>query len=307
MIFLYAISFLLMAGGCLIILNMTPLKLLSSLPKPHRKERMATKIKRSVKPKRPRGMKKIVIECKGILKSTNKSSRFSSLCVLSFSLLVLGVLVASAMGNLFLVPVLAAGFAMLPFLYILLISFKYKKQLNEQLETALSIITAEYIRSENFISAVSENIQYLDSPVKEVFTKFLAQATMISSNVTAALEEMKGGIANDVFREWVDAVILCQSDRNLKSTLLPIVNKLSDMRIVSGELNYQLYGPFKEYIIMALVLVFEPLFLRSQSADWYNILMHTTVGQILLAANAAILFISLIRVIRLTKPVEYRR
>jgi hypothetical protein len=238
---------------------------------------------------------------------TGKSGRFSSLCAISFSLLILGVLAAALMENVFLMPVLAVGFALIPFLYILLVSFGYKKRLNGELETCLSIVTAEYIRSENIISAVQENMEYFHSPVKEVFQKFLTQVTMISADVNQALEQMKDGIDNDVFQEWADAVILCQNDRSLKSTLLPIVQKLSDMRVVSGELNYQLYEPFKEFVIMALVLLGEPLFIRSQSADWFNILMHTTGGQLILAADALAFFFSLIRVVRLSRPIEYKR
>ena len=44
-------------------------------------------------------------------------------------------------------------------------------------------------------------------------------------------------IDNTVFQEWCDALIACQHDRSLKTTLTPIVSKLSDMRVVNGELE----------------------------------------------------------------------
>ena len=40
-----------------------------------------------------------------------------------------------------------------------------------------------------------------------------------------------------MFQEWCDALIACQHDRSLKTTLTPIVSKLSDMRVVNGELE----------------------------------------------------------------------
>ena len=55
---------------------------------------------------------------------------------------------------------------------------------------------------------------------------------------------MKPKLDNYVFREWVDAAIACQDDKSLKSTLTPIIGKLSDMRIVAAELDYLLYEPF---------------------------------------------------------------
>jgi tight adherence protein B len=41
--------------------------------------------------------------------------------------------------------------------------------------------------------------------------------------------------------------------------------------------------------------------------SWYNTLMHTFVGQFILAICAAAIFISTAFVIKLTKPIEYRR
>ena len=39
----------------------------------------------------------------------------------------------------------------------------------------------------------------------------------------------------------------------------------------------------------------------------YNALMHKAVGQIILAVTAALIFVSTAFVIKLTKPIEYKR
>ena len=41
--------------------------------------------------------------------------------------------------------------------------------------------------------------------------------------------------------------------------------------------------------------------------DWYDVLMHTPLGQALWAAIAAVMFISTAAFIKLTQPIEYRR
>lgn len=41
--------------------------------------------------------------------------------------------------------------------------------------------------------------------------------------------------------------------------------------------------------------------------DWYDVLMHTVLGQCILAATAAAIFISAGFVVKLTRPIEYRR
>ena len=156
------------------------------------------------------------------------------------------------MKNGYLVPVLAAGLALLPFYYVKLTAGRHKKQINTELETALSIITTSYLRGKNtIIRAIEENQPYLNPPVAEVFRNFLLQAKLINSNTKEALEGLKVGIDNSVFHEWVDAVIACQDDYNLKTILPPIVAKLSDMRVVSAELDLLLFEPVKEYITMA--------------------------------------------------------
>ena len=92
-----------------------------------------------------------------------------------------------------------------------------------------------------------------------------------------------------------------------KTTLTPIVSKLSDMRIVNGELEYLVFEPRKEFIIMAFFVIGNIPLMYLLNKSWYDTLMHTPLGQIILAISAALIFISTACVIRLTKPIEYRR
>jgi hypothetical protein len=41
--------------------------------------------------------------------------------------------------------------------------------------------------------------------------------------------------------------------------------------------------------------------------DWYHALMNTTVGKIVLAICALVIFVTALRMNKITKPVEYRR
>lgn len=306
---LYFLAFLSLSTSIFLILGITPLEFLSSLPSlfPHKKVKMKDQIKQSVNPKKPHGIRKIILEAQTILTVTNRSGNFTLLCTLSLALLIVGIFVASLMGNVFLMPVLAVGFALIPFLYILLASFGYKKKLNMELETALSVVTAEYIRTEDIVSAIQESMGSCHSPVKEIFQEFVGNVTSVNANVVQALEQMKSKIDSDVFREWVEAVILCQRDRTLKSTLTPIVRKFSEMRTVAGNLNLKLYEPFRNWLIMALALFSVPVLLYTLNADWGYLLMHTQTGQIILAVDTAVFFFALIRVIRQTRPIEFRR
>lgn len=298
-----------MSAGALILLNLSPFELTDGIAAlfSRRKPTMRQQIKKAVKPKKPRGIRRILQESRQVLVLTNRTDKFSSLSVMSFGLSVLGLVIAASLDNLYLIPVLTIGFSMLPFLYILFTATKFKKQLTGELESALSTITTSYLRSEDLINAVRENLQYLNPPIVGVFQRFLQKIDLISPDVPAALEDMKSEIDNSVFHEWIDAAVQCQKDRNLKSTLLPIIAKLSDMRQVSGELDFQLYKPFQEYVSMALLVVGNVPLVYFLNPDWYHILMFTTPGKLVLAFSALVILVSLVQVIRLTRPVEYRR
>ena len=242
-----------------------------------------------------------------VLKMTGRSSRFSMVCAASLLLFAAGTSIAILLGNMFLVPVLAVGFMFLPFWYIRLTAVHYKRNIAAELETALSIITTAYLRSEDILTAVEENLQYLNPPVRGVFAEFLTQIKHIDPDVDAALKAMKSRIENEVFREWCDALAACRYDRSLKNTLTPIVSKLSDMRIVNAELDYMVFEPRKEFIIMVILVAGNIPVMYFLNKSWYHTLMHTAVGQLVLTVCATAVFISTAFVIRLTKPIEYRR
>ena len=156
------------------------------------------------------------------------------------------------------------------------------------------------------LDSVEENLEYLNPPVKTVFADFVSRIRLIDPDLEAALEELKGKIENDVLMEWVDALKSCLYDRSLKTTLTPIVAKLSDMRIVNAELEYLVFEPRKEFITMVVLAVGNIPLLYFLNQSWYDTLMHTIPGQIMLAVTVAIIFVSTACVIKLTKPIEYR-
>ena len=304
------IAFLLAVTGSFLLLTLSPFAFLEGLAayvKP-RKTSIRSLVEKSRKNKQPKGLKLLFIDTREILRVTGKNGSFTALCILSMILIVVGAMIALTMNNGYLVPVLAGGLALLPFYYVKLTAGRHKKQINTELETALSIITTSYLRGKNtIIRAIEENQPYLNPPVAEVFRNFLLQAKLINSNTKEALDGLKAGIDNSVFHEWVDAVIACQDDYNLKSTLPPIVAKLSDIRVVTAELDLLLFEPLKEYITMVLLLVGSIPLMYLLNRDWYHTLMFTEFGKILLTICAAAIFLSVAAVTKHMRPIEYKR
>ena len=260
----------------------------------------------AAKKKKKPYLKRELEEVENILEATDRGDKFSLLCTISLLLFAAGAALAVIIGNLFLVPVAAAGFMFLPLWYVKLTANHYKKDVAAELETALSIITTAYLRNEDILTAVEENLDYLNPPVKNVFAGFVNRIRLIDPDIEAGLMELRGKIENEVFHEWVDAMLNCLYDRSLKTTLTPVVAKLSDMRIVNAELEYMVFEPRKEFLTMVVLVLGNIPMLYFLNRSWYDNLMHTPIGQLMLGITAALIFLSTAGVIRLTKPVEYR-
>lgn len=302
-------AFLCMVVGLLLVFDIRMNNLIKTLVmmKPVREPTMKQKIKAATNPKRSRGFKKLFEETKIILIATNKESTLMRIVMVAVGLSVAGGFMSMLLGNSLLLPVLMIGFGLVPFWYVKLTATKWKKELNNELETALSVITTSYMRSDSIITAIEENIHYMNPPVSDVFKMFLLQTKLIHSNLKLALASLKPRIDSAVFHEWIDAVMDCQEDKNLKSTLTPIVTKLSDMRVVSAELDYLLYEPVKEFMIMVVLVLGNIPLMYFLNKDWFHTLMFTTFGKIVLAICAVIVFGSMAAVVGLSKPVEYER
>jgi len=298
-----------MITGSFILLGLTPMTFTDAVfvrlvdkPKSLRDE-----INETTHRKKRSYLRRQIAETQAILKATRREKSFPRLCLLSLAFFAAGASIAIVLGNFFLVPVMATGCMLLPFWYIRLNQSHYKKDIATELETALSIITTSYLRNEDILTAVEENLDYLNPPVLSVFKTFLTRVKLINPDVDAALYDLKDQIDNAVFREWCDALIACRHDRSLKTTLTPIVTKLSDMRVVNGELENMVFEPRKEFIIMQLLVVGNIPILYFLNRDWHHTLMHTAMGQLVLTVCAVVIFVSTASVIRLTQPIEYKR
>lgn len=168
-----------------------------------------------------------------IMRLTDREDKIPVIFIACGVCAVIGTVIASMFNNIFMIPVLGIGMTFLPVWYIKLTASHFKKDISEELETALSIISTAYIRNEDIVTAVEENISYLNPPIKNVFADFLVQLKLIDSDIIKAIEKLKTQVENDVFQEWCDALMQCQYDRSLKSTLTPIVTKLSDIRVTT--------------------------------------------------------------------------
>lgn len=305
----YLLAFLGMVVGCCTILGINLNSFTEDFVEPLTRDTqtMRSIIDRANHQEKVGFLRRELREVHTILTITGRADRFSGLCALSLVLFCAGACAALLLNNLMLVPVLAGGCFLLPLFYVRLTANDYKKALAAELETALSVVTTAYMRTENIQLAVEENLEYLGHPVQEVFRYFLTRVQHIDPDLEAALREIQSAISNEVWVEWCEAMGSCQTDRSLKSTLPPIVSKLSDMRIVNSELEQMVSAPRKEFITMAALVVLNIPLVGFINKDWFAALTNTIPGKTVIALCIGAIFVCLAFVVRLTQPIEYRR
>lgn len=245
-------------------------------------------------------------EIEQLLKSTGRDGKFELIKKLSIILFAVGAALALLLDNVFMVPIMGIGFALMPMWYIRSTANTYKKHLNEELETAISIITTSYLRTDDLVRSIRENLPFINPPVKTDFETFVYEAEMINASIISAINSLKMKVPNRVFHEWCNTLIQCQSDRTMKNTLPATIQKFSDIRVVQSELEAMMSGPRREaFTMMFLVAANIPL-LYFLNKDWFHTLMFSMPGKIALALCAAIILFAAMRIMKLGRPIEYR-
>lgn len=308
MTFIYFICFLLITVGVIILLRLNPEKITDDLMRfVSPKQTLREKVQTAKGKKRSRKLTVELNRIRDALEQTGKGGQFSIACAASVVLMILGCILAIMIDNAFLIPVFAIAFAMIPFAYAKRTVNYYDNHIKEELETSLSIITTSYVRTDDIVTAVKENMQHLKPPVKEIFAGFVAENMMISADIKQSIRHLKEKVSNSIFDEWCDTLIACQDDRTLKDTLMPIVSKLTDVRIVNNEIKGMLVAARTEYFMMAAMVVGNIPLLYFLNQDWYAALMYTTLGKIVLAVCGLAIIVTTMLIFRFTKQVEYRK
>lgn len=302
---IYLICFLLITAGLFSLLGTRPGDFVEALFRSQRKTATLSDELNVLMGTPAKGFFSQDYEVKQILKDTGRGNRYEAVKRLTLILFAVGGVLALLIGNVYMVPILGIGFSLIPMWYLRSTATSYKKHLNEELETAISIITTSYLRTEDLIRSIKENLAYINEPVKANFEAFIYEVELINANTTSAINSLKMKIPNRVFHEWANILIQCQSDRSMKNTLPTIAQRFSDVRIVQSELEAMMQGPRREAFTMMFLVISNVPLLYFLNEDWFHTLIFTTPGKIALAICSAIILFALSQIMKLSKPIEY--
>ncbi|MDO4764293.1 MAG: hypothetical protein Q4A00_07945 [Flavobacteriaceae bacterium] len=272
-----------------------------------KKKKMYEIVKNHQKKKKQNQFLLFIEDVRLALSFQKRANALGKLILASMIWFTIGSIFSILLNNIFLIPTMGGLFGFIPIIATILKHNKRKHELNIELESSLSIITSSYFRTNNIVLAVKENADYLNEPIRSIFLKFLVNANYIDSDIKKCIYKMKYELNHYIFHEWIDTMILCQEDKELKTTLLPVVAKLGDTRIIGQQLDTLIYNPLKEFIIVIIAYIASIFGVYFINANWWNILITTNVGKIYLSISFIAVIICLICVVNLTRPVEYKR
>lgn len=244
-------------------------------------------------------------EARNVYEAIGQSGRYQKTLELSLLAGVAGAAAGLLLRSFLLSVVLAVGLYFLPLWLSRFSLYRYQRFVNDELETALSLITTSYLRSSDILSAAEENLSAIREPVRTVFTAFCNGLRYVDPNAAAQIERMKGQLKSPLFAEWCDALILCQDNHLLQAALPPIVSKFTALRGQQDANETRMMDPLRYAALMAGLVAGFPFILRVTNAVWYENLMHTLPGQLVLAGAAVAVFITVNRGIRLSEPISY--
>lgn len=218
---------------------------------------------------------------------------------------IIGGVFALLLKNLLLVVPLGLICYFIPLWWVQIRAINYNAQVSDEIETALSIISSTYLRTNNIVEAIEENLPYLNDPVIGPFKRFCFEVNHVSPDITAGLRRLKRAFQNSVFEEWCDTVIACQSNSNIKATLNQTVRKLSMIKKVQQEYNTEMRSAMREHLTMVLIVVALIPTTAYVKPEIFDIIMHHPVGQILLAVLMVVVLICIDKAIQFTLPLDY--
>ena len=216
--------------------------------------------------------------------------------------IAVGVVIGLIFNNIILSVIMGGIMAYMPLVVLKMKQHKYSVYLNEQLQSALNTVTTAYLKNDDINLAVKENLHRIDEPLNTIFREFIAMNTFIDSDIVKNIKIMKEKINNGYFREWCDYLMLSQKDRNMKYVLLTIVSEISEAKNMQQELNTAMFNIYKEFAMVAGLVILSVPGIKLLNADWYGYLVNTGVGKFVVALSYLVTFLSFIHVVKVIQP-----
>lgn len=251
-------------------------------------------------------IKNYFFDVKLILAKMNKVDAYPKIRLLAIIIAMAILIACFAIDNPLIAIVLVPVGFIIPFQLVKIRYRKYNKKLEEELETALSLITISYTRTTNLLQSVNECMDTLPPTVKPYFEDFYFEATSVSASLATALVNLKTKIENRTFQQWVDRVLVCLNDRSSIPSLQNYVNEFADNRAIQDELDAEVFSCKVEMYMMIGFVFFTPVLLYFLQKEAVGHLFHDTPGKIAVFVALLLVVVVFFAGNHIAKPVKFR-
>jgi len=197
---------------------------------------------------------------------------------------------------------IAAGFCIiLPHALLVVKGNRSRRADAERLESAMRIITHEYISTLDIEKAVQNSVDIIDHD--KPFREFLVDCKMISNNIERNLRRLESKEHNMYFSRWIDQLILVQSDRTQIVNLMPILDDMNDAKTAQHQCDTKVSGAWRDYFTLLFIILLSPLLVRFVQYEWYSYLVTTAIGKLLVVLLLTALAWSTFRAMKINKSI----
>ena len=188
-----------------------------------------------------------------------------------------------------------------PLLYLSFKGTKTRSSRMEKLRSTMMILSGSYIVTEDLLKTVQDNLELLEYP--KPFQDFLTYCNYIDGNIKVALRRLEAQVNNAYFSQWIDVLVMAQDDRQLKYVTMSVVDSMNDVAQAQMESDTVIYAVWREYFMVLALIFAAPLIFKILMPMAYEILVTRLVGQGLFVLLLAAVVFSLVRALKLNKPI----
>ena len=188
-----------------------------------------------------------------------------------------------------------------PLLYLSFKGTKTRSSRMEKLRSTMMILSGSYIVTEDFLKTVQDNLELLE--YTKPFQDFLTYCNYIDGNIKVALRRLEAQVNNAYFSQWIDVLVMAQDDRQLKYVTMSVVDSMNDVAQAQMESDTAIYAVWREYFMVLALIFAAPLIFKILMPMAYEILVTSLVGQGLFVLLLAAVVFSLVRALKLNKPI----
>ncbi len=186
-------------------------------------------------------------------------------------------------NNLPIAIVIGPCMSLVPWIGLSIIGNRTTRAMQAHMEHAMGLVTNSYLRAQDIIGAIQDNVGEFRGYTELLFKDFLTQVSLTDSSISASLASMRDKTTNTYFRQWCTVLIQCLGDRELRFILPSIVAEMGDSRSVVLEADTMIKKARRDYAIIMVIACMQLPIIGQVNGEWYRMLTMTLSGQVLTA------------------------